>query len=386
MKHEHVPRPLQLDTLALHATAGAPAGSAPVAPPIVLSTTFERNPDGSPPSGHYYSRAGNPNRDAYERCLAALEGATDAAAFSSGLAATIALLQTLSPGDHVVFPQEVYFGTANAVREVAVPWGIQATFCDTTDPDAIRSELRPSTRLIWIETPSNPMLSVTDIAASAVVAREVGALLVCDNTWPTPILTRPLEHGADFVVHSSSKYIGGHGDVIGGIVAVGPTLHAQEAFRRLRTLQTAGGAVPSPFDCWLLHRGLKTLAVRVRAQSDSALRVANFLVAHPGVSAVLYPGLEDAPGHEAAARQMSAFGGMFSFQVRVGRDASLAVASRLRLFTHATSLGSVESLIEHRASIEGPGTSTPDTLLRVSVGLESADDLLEDLIQALDGL
>lgn len=382
---DHSP-PLRPETCAIHAGTSPDASSGAVAPPIVLSTTFERAADGGYPTGFFYSRAGNPNRTALEGCLAALENASDAAAFSSGSAVTAAVLQALSPGDHAVFPDEAYHGTGKLVRELAVPWGLKVSFCNMADLGALRRALRPNTRLVWIETPSNPMLRITDIAATAALARKTGAVLICDNTWPTPIFTRPLELGADLVMHSSSKYLGGHGDVLGGIVAVGQSPAGKNLFERIRTLQTTAGAVPSPFDCWLLHRGLRTLAVRVRAQTRSAALIARHLSAHSSVKKVFYPGLADHPGHEVAARQMQDFGAMLSFQVQGGREEALGVAARVRLFTRATSLGSVESLIEHRASIENYALNTPDDLLRVSVGLEHVDDLIADLDQALSVL
>lgn len=376
--------PVNIETLAIHTGLAPESRGSAVAQPIVLSTTYERSSEGDYPSGYVYSRLANPNRHALEQCLCALEGGSDAAAFASGSAATTAIIQALSPGDHVIFPTEAYYGTAAVVREVGLPWGIHASFCDMTDTAELAATVRPDTRLIWIETPSNPALRITDIAACGRIARQAGALLVCDNTWPTPVLTRPLEHGADFVVHSSSKYLGGHGDVIGGAVVAGSTDAARKAFQRIRKLQTTAGAVPSPFDSWLLHRGLATLSVRVRAQSESAAQIAKYLVTHPAVESVHYPGLATAAGHETAARQMSAFGAMLSFQVRGDRHTALAVAGRTRLFIQATSLGSVESLIEHRASVENYSTPTPENLLRVSVGLEHRDDLMEDLAKALE--
>lgn len=379
---DHTPF-FSVETRAVHAGTSPDSATGAVAPPIVLSTTFERGPDGGYPSGYLYTRVGNPNRTACETCLAALEEASEAAAFASGSAATAAVVQALSPGDHAIFPMEAYHGTGKLVRELAIPWGVQATFCDMTDLDQVRSALRPNTRLIWIETPSNPMLSLTDIAGSAEIARQARAVLVCDNTWATPVLAQPLKFGADLVVHSSSKYLAGHGDVLGGMVAVGTTPAGQAMFSRVRTLQTTAGAVPSPFDCWLVHRGLRTLPVRVRAQTESANRIAHFLATHPAVESVHYPGLDLHPGHSIAARQMAGFGAMLSFGVRGTRETALAVAARVRLFTRATSLGSIESLIEHRASIENYTLGTPDNLLRVSVGLENAGDLIADLEQAL---
>jgi cystathionine gamma-synthase len=373
--------PMRLETLAVHAGREPDATTGAVTPPIHLSTTFERAPDGSYPRGHIYTRTSNPTRAALERCLCALEGGAAAAAFASGSAATTAVFQALAPGDHVIAPDDAYHGTGRLLREVFAPWGLTTTFVDMTDPEAVRAALRPTTRLIWVETPSNPLLKVTDIARVAAIARAAGAMCVVDNTWATPVLQRPFDLGADLVLHSTTKYLGGHGDVLGGAIVA---REEDGFFGRIRALQTGGGAVPSPFDCWLVLRGVRTLPLRVRACSATAIQVATFLSRHPAVEAVHYPGLEGHAGHAVAARQMAAFGGMLSFQVRGGRPAAMAVAARVRLFTRATSLGGTESLIEHRASVEGPGTRTPDNLLRVSIGLEHEDDLIADLADALE--
>jgi cystathionine gamma-synthase len=261
-----------------------------------------------------------------------------------------------------------------------MPWGVDVSFVDMTDLDALARAVRDRTRLVWVETPSNPLLAVVDIAAAARIAHEAGALCACDNTFATPVLQHPLALGADLVMHSTTKYLSGHGDVTGGIVVAA---RYPGAFEKIRTLQVYGGGVPSPFDCWLLRRSIRTLPYRVRAHAEHALAVATFLAGHPRVEAVHYPGLPTHPGHDVARRQMAMFGGMLSFQVLGGRDDALAVAARVRIITRATSLGGVESLIEHRASIEPPGTKTPQNLLRLSVGLEHPDDLVDDLAQAL---
>jgi cystathionine gamma-synthase len=376
---------VRIETLAVHAGHHVDPATGAVAPPIHLSTTFERAADGTVPHGFVYARDDNPTRGALEEALARLEGGAAALAFASGSAATLALFHALRPGDHVVVPHDAYYGTARLLREVLGPWGLGASFVDTRDLDAVRAALRPATRLVWLETPSNPLIGVSDIAAVAELARAVGARVAVDNTWATPVLTRPLALGADVVMHSTTKYLGGHGDVIGGALVA---REDDETFARARALQKVGGAVPSPFDCWLVLRGIRTLPVRVRAHSEHAMRVARYLHAHPAVLAVHYPGLETDAGHDVARRQMAAdgtprFGGMLAFRLRAGRDASLAVAARLRLFTRATSLGGPESLVEHRATVEGVHTRTPDDLLRVSVGLEHPDDLVADLEQAL---
>lgn len=373
-------RALRFETLAVHAGVEVDPAAGAVAPPITLSTTFERAPDGGYPLGHSYSRSSNPNRSALEASLAALEGGAAAAAFASGTAAAMTLFQALAPGDHVLAPDDAYYGVVRLLRETFVPWGLRVDFVDMADHAAVAAALRPETRLVWIETPSNPLLKISDIAAIAELAHAAGALVAVDNTWATPFLQRPLALGADLVMHSTTKYLGGHGDVLGGALAARAD---DDFFARVRRIQVTGGVVPSPFDCWLVLRGIRTLPYRMRGHSEHAAAVARFLAAHPAVEAVHYPGLETHPGHAVAARQMALPGGMLSVQVRGGAEEALAVAARVRLFTRATSLGGVESLIEHRASIEGPGTRTPENLLRLSIGLEHPDDLIADLAQAL---
>jgi cystathionine gamma-synthase len=373
---------MKIETRAVHAGRHIDPATGAVTPPIHLSTTFERSREGEYPLGYSYSRDSNPNRRALEECLADLEGGKEALAFASGLAVVTAVVQGLEPGDHILAPDDVYWGFRKVVGGVFERWPVEASYIDMTDLDAVHAALRPSTRLIWVETPSNPLLKITDLAAIAGLARGAGphVTTVCDGTFATPVLQRPFDFGIDMVAHSTTKYIGGHSDVIGGVLIA---RHPNRLFERARQSQKYGGAVPSPFDCWLTLRGVGTLPYRVRAQAESALRVARFLQRHPSVEAVHYPGLEEHPGHKVAARQMSAFGGMLSFQVRGGRDAAMAAAARCGLFIRATSLGGAHSLIEHRASVEGPDTRTPQNLLRLSIGLEHADDLVEDLDQAL---
>ena len=372
------------ETIAAQAAHRPDPATGAVVPPIYLSTTFERDADGEYPRGFVYSRSDNPNRSSLEHLLALLEGGEDgnavAAAFASGSAATATVFQALAPGDHVIAPDDCYHGTARLLREVFAPWGLETTFVDMTDADTVRQAVRPNTRLIWLETPSNPLLKITDIAKMAAIAQSAGALCVCDNTWASPLLQWPLSLGADMVVHSTTKYLGGHEDVTGGAVV---SASESEVFQRIRLIQNVYGAVPSPFDCWLTLRGARTLHVRMPAHCANAGRVARFLQDHPNVAAVHYPGLPEHPGHEVASRQMSDYGGMLSFQVAGGREAAMEVAARVSLFVRATSLGGTQSLIEHRASIEGPDSKTPEDLLRVSVGLENADDLIADLGQAL---
>jgi len=371
---------MRVETLAVHAGHEVDSATGAVATPIHLSTTFERDAEGNYPHGYIYGRSANPNRNALEKALAALEGGEEAAAFGSGLAASSAVLQALAAGDHVVAPTDVYHGMTKLLREIYMRWGLEVSFVDMTNLDAVKKAIRPKTKLIWIETPSNPLWRVTDIAAVAALAHGAGARCVCDNTAATSVLQRPLALGADLVVYATTKYLGGHGDVTGGAVVAG---RRDTFFERIRAIQISAGAIPSPFDCWLVRRGLRTLPWRMRAHSDNALRVATFLAAHPRVEAVHYPGLASHPEHAVAKRQMSGFGGMLSVQVNGGRDAAFAVEGKVRLFTCATSFGGTESLIEHRASVEGAATRSPDNLLRLSIGLEHPDDLIDDLAQAL---
>jgi len=371
---------MRIETLAAHAGHSIDPTTGAVTPPIHLSTTFEREPDGSYRQGHLYARTSNPTRGLLEQALAALEGGANAIAFSSGLAATSAVFQVLAPGDHVIAPEDAYYGTLKLLREVYGPWGLQADACDMSDLAAVERLLRPNTKIVWVETPSNPLLRVVDITALAGLAHRVGARCIVDNTWATPMLQRPLTLGADLVMHSTTKYLGGHSDLVGGALVARVD---DDYTAKLRTLQGLGGAIPSPFDCWLLLRGIRSLPWRMRGHCANAAAVARFLTTHPGIEAVHYPGLSSHPAHDVAARQMSDFGGMLSIQVRGGESAAIALTNRLTLFTRATSLGGPESLIEHRASVEGPTTISPRNLLRVSVGLENAEDLVEDLDRAL---
>jgi len=374
---------MKVETIAVHAGREPDPSTGALREPIHLSTTFERGEDGNYPHGYYYSRAGNPNRASLERAIAALEGGADAVSFASGSAATLAAFTLAAPGGHIVCSSDCYHGTAKQLRDLLPAWGLTAEFVDTTDLGAVEHALRLPTALLWVETPSNPLLRVSDIAALSRLARDHGALLGCDNTFASPILQRPFEFGADLVMHSTTKYLGGHSDVLGGIVVL---REAGSGLSRLREFQGAGGGVPSPFDCWLLLRSLATLPLRVRAQAASALEVAQFLAADERIEKVYYPGLATHPGHALAARQMrDGFGAVVSCQVRGGAPEALSSAARAKLFTRATSLGGVESLIEHRASMEGPYSYTPQNLLRLSIGLENVADLIADLDQALDG-
>ncbi|MDH4170947.1 MAG: cystathionine gamma-synthase [Acidimicrobiia bacterium] len=357
-----------------------------VVTPISMATTFAQEGVGRH-RGYEYGRTGNPTRRALEECLASLEGADHGLAFASGMSATDTILRRLRPGDHLVLGDDAYGGTFRLISKVIAPMGIEWTAVDLTDLASLEAAVRPTTRIVWMETPTNPLLTVFDIEAISRIVRRSEALLVVDNTFATPYLQQPLRHGAHVVVHSTTKYIGGHSDVVGGFVAVDD----DELAADLAFLQNGVGAVPSPFDCYLTLRGLKTLGVRLDRQCANAEAVVELLSAHPAVSAVLYPGLAGHPGHDAARRQMRAFGAMVSFRVAAGRDAAMRLAAATQVFTLAESLGAVESLIEHPAamthlSAAGSALEVPDDLLRLSVGLETVDDLVQDLSTAFEQL
>jgi cystathionine gamma-synthase len=371
---------MKIETRAVHAGRQPERGTRDVVPAIHQSTTFQKAADGSLPGGYLYGRPNNPNREALENALASLEEGAAALAFSSGSAATLALMHSLAPGDHVIAPDDAYYGTAILLNTHLRDWGLKATQVDMRDLKAVERAVTPATRLIWAETPSNPMLHVTDIRAVAAIAKRAGVLLAFDNTWATPLLQQPLNLGADVVMHSVTKYLSGHSDVLSGALVF---REAGPLFERARTMQREGGSVPSPFECWLTLRGLQTFPYRVRAHSENAQHVAEFLSRQPKIEAVHYPGLSSHQGHKIAAAQMSSFGGMLSIQVKGGQAEAFKVCAAVKIFTHATSLGGPHSLIEHRASVEGPTTKSPANLLRLSIGLEHPDDLIEDLEQAL---
>jgi cystathionine gamma-synthase len=373
------------NTRAIHAGQEPDPATGAVIPPVHLTTTYKQDGVGGLRGGYEYSRSGNPTRDALHEALAALEEGTTALAFSSGLASEDTLLRTICrPGDHVVLGGDAYGGTFRLISRVLSEWGLEYTPIHLDDPDEVRAAMRPTTRVIWCETPSNPLLNITDIEVTAAIAHERGARLVVDNTFASPYLQRPLTLGADVVVHSTTKYLGGHSDVVGGALVTRDAALGE----RLAYNHNAMGAVASPFDSWLVLRSLKTLGVRMDRHCANAARVVEFLVDHPKVASVLYPGLPTHPHHAIAARQMSGFGGMVSFRLREGEDAALKVCDRAQLFTLAESLGGVESLIEHpgrmtHASAAGSPLEVPADLVRLSVGIEDADDLLADLEQAL---
>jgi len=369
-------------TLAAQAMGWVDPSTQAVIPPIHTATTFIRDPDNQYRAGRSYARADNPTFDHAEALLAALEGGVACLSFASGMAAATTVFQALAPGDHVIAPQVMYWGLRNWLTTFGREHGLAVDLVDAADLDAIAAAVRPGrTKLVWIETPANPTWAITDIAAAAKLAHDAGALLAVDNTVATPLLTRPLALGADLVMHSATKYLNGHSDVVAGALV---TTRQDALWQRIETLRHAGGAILGPFEAWLLLRGMRTLHLRVERACRTAAMLAQRLSTHRAVAAVLYPGLPDHPGHAVAARQMQGgFGGMLSIRVAGGEQAAIATAARVRVWKRATSLGGVESLIEHRASVEGPGSPAPPDLLRLSVGIEDPDDLLADLDQAL---
>lgn len=368
------------ETLAIHEAKLVGAMSSAVAPPIYLSTTFERDSNYELPDGFLYSRVDNPNRKQLETTLAMLEGGETALAFSSGQAAVMAVFQILKSGDHVLVPDDVYYGTPLLLESLFKDFGLSFAKVNMADLEAVEKAITPATKLLWLETPSNPLLKITDIEAITSLAQKYGILTVADNTWATALLQRPLDLGCDLVMHSSTKYLGGHSDVLGGALICKEN---NELSNRLRQIQTIGGAVPSPFDCWLLARGIKTLSVRIRQQTANAQVLADFLNTHPEIEKVHYPGLATHPGFAIAKKQMLLPGAMLSVQVKGGKEEAIRLATRLELFRTATSLGGIESFVEHRATYEGEFPTTPQNLLRFSIGLEHVDDLKEDLVRGL---
>lgn len=378
MAHEY-PSDIRFETIAVHAGAERDATGA-VAPPIHLSSNYEHGPAGERLHGFLYARLDNPTQRRLETALAAVEGGASALVFSSGVAAGAAMLQSLPPGSHVLLPDDLFYGFRSMTSSFLPRWGLTWSTVDMTDLSAVRAALRPDTRLVWAETPSNPLLKITDVAGIAAIARPAGEQLLVDSTFPTPALLRALALGADITMHSTTKYLGGHSDVQGGALVFA---RRDEQVDRVAQIRTLLGSVAAPLSSWLVLRGLRTLAARMPVHARNAETLARALAAHPRVAEVLYPALPAHPGHAIAARQMAGFGGMLSFRVRGGRRAAIDVAARVKLFINAGSLGGPESLIQHAASVMHPAGSIPDDLLRVSVGLEHADDLLADLEQAL---
>jgi len=373
---------MYFETKAVHAGGQTDETTGALSPPIHLSTTFERNADdGSPTHGYSYIRDHNPTQTRLEAALAAIDSGEGALAFASGMAAASALFQSLASGSHVLLPEDGYYAVRILATDFFPSWGLTHDLIAMTDLDRVREAIRPNTRAIWCESPSNPLMNIVDIASVVALARNAKTLVIVDGTFATPALQRPIELGADLVLQSTTKYLGGHSDVQGGSLAF---RKRDQLFEKVEHVRTIVGGVASPFNSWLVLRGIRTLAPRMRLHSENARAVADFLAGHRRVEAVHYPGLATHPGHAIAARQMSDFGGMLSVRIRGGREEALMVAAKTKIFTRATSLGGVESLIEHRASSEGPTSRTPPNLLRLSVGLEHAQDLIDDLAQALE--
>lgn len=373
---------MKFETCAVHSGTEVDATSGAIVKPITMSVTFERDADGGYHRGYFYSSKGNPNRNGLESAMTALEGGGDCVAFGSGCSAISAVLRALNPGDHVLIPNDVFQGTVRILREILTRWGLKYTVVEMTDLNAVERAFQKNTKLVWMETLSNPLLKVTDLKLVSDFAHDRGALSVVDNSFVTPVFQRPIADGVDLVIHATTKYIAGHGDVVGGIVVAkqpGPLL---DEIRRIQQLE---GAIPSPFDCWMAHRGIRTLAYRMRGHAENALKIARALQQRPLIETVHYPGLESHPQHELAKRQLrGGFGGIISIQVRGGRQMATAICAALKIFKNATSFGSVDSLAQHQASspTHGTGTGLAENLVRLSIGLEHPDDLLDDLEQA----
>ncbi|MFZ2282412.1 MAG: aminotransferase class I/II-fold pyridoxal phosphate-dependent enzyme [Lutibacter sp.] len=370
----------KFETIAIKSTENKFSDSTPVSTPIYLSSTYKRNSDGSYTNDFVYSRANNPNRAIVEESIAILENGKQAFAFSSGMAAISAVFQSLKTGDHILLPDDIYYAVKRLMEEVLKRWNLSYDLVDMSNIKAVEKAVKPNTALIWVESPSNPQLKLSNIAAIAEIAHKNKALCAVDNTWLTPVFQNPLELGADIAVHSTTKYFGGHSDVIGGCVVVNDEIIAE----KIKNIQILSGAVPAPFDCWLIARGIQTLKLRVKQQSKNAFKLANYLESHPKIEKVLYPGLESHPQHLLAKRQQNkGFGAMLSVLIKGSESETTAIAAKLEYFTLATSLGGVESLVEHRKSVEGVDSPTPYNLLRISVGIEHIDDLIADWKKAL---
>ena len=370
---------MKTETIAIHAGNLVKSNTGDVTQPLSLSTTFFRDENGGYPGGHMYSRVSNPNRSTLENLLTTLDKGVDCCAFSSGNAAGMAVFQALKPGSHIIAPDDMYWGFKKQLQTIFKD-SLEIDFIDLTNAAGVAAYIKKNTVMIWIETPSNPLLKITDIKALRKITKEHGLILACDSTFASPILQQPITLGADIVMHSTTKYIGGHSDVLGGALV---TSRKDELWEKIRNIQQIGGAVPSPFDSFLLVRSIKTLPYRMRGHCSNGLALAQYLEKHPQIEAVYYPGLTSHPQHQIAKEQMSDFGGMMSVLIKGGFEEAKKVVNSVKLFAQATSLGGIESLIEHRASVEGPDTKTPGNLLRISVGLEHVDDLIEDFNQAL---
>lgn len=371
----------KIETIAIHGSMKTRSlENDTIVPGIEVSTIYEHRNGGYQEGDEKYIRLSNPNRDQLEQVIKELEQGDSCAVFSSGMAAISSVFQAIESGAHVLVANDVYFGTRKLMWEFADKWNLEVDFIDMTDLDLVESSLKENTKLLWLESPSNPRLLITDIKAVSKIAKEKGAFVAVDNTWPTPYNTRPLELGADISVHSTTKYLGGHSDILGGAVI---TKGNEELFEKIRLIQRVQGAVPSPRDCWLLSRSIRSFPYRMRAHNENARKVAAYLSKHPKVKDIYYPGLESHPGHEIAKVQMDDFGGMISFLIEGGSKEAIDIVSRSKMIKAATSLGGIESIWEHRKSSEGDESPTPDNLIRLSVGLEHPDDIIEDLEQAL---
>lgn len=372
---------MKFETLAIKSLENNLGNTNPVSVPLYLSTTFVRNADGSYNNDFLYSRSNNPNRQILEQSLSVLEGGEICYTFSSGMAAISAIFQSLSPGDHVLLPDDVYYNVYMLITEVFERWGLKFSVVDMSNKNEVLSAITNNTKLIWVETPSNPQLKITDIKEISDIAKKNDILLAVDNTWLTPVLLKPLDLGADIVMHSTTKYFGGHSDVLGGCVILKEN---NDIAQKIHHIQSLSGGVPSPFDCWLISRGIQTLHLRVTAQTKTAKKLAKFLKNHPNIEKVNYPGLKSHPQFDVAKKQMTnGFGAMLSILIKGNTKTAHKIANKLKIFTTATSLGGVESLVEHRKSVEGVNSKTPENLLRISVGLENVNDLIEDWNQAL---
>ncbi|WP_113662454.1 trans-sulfuration enzyme family protein [Pedobacter nanyangensis] len=370
---------MKAETTAIHASDLVKSTTGDVTMPIHLSTTYYRGEDGGYPGGHMYSRVSNPSRSALEKVISELEGGADTCAFSSGNTAGMAVFQALKPGSHIIAPDDMYWGFKKQLLTIFADT-LSFDFIDLTEIDKVEGYVKANTVLIWAETPSNPLLKVSDIEALSNIAKQHQLIFVVDSTFASPILQNPIALGADIVMHSTTKYIGGHSDVLGGSLTFATK---DEFWEKIKNIQETGGAVPSPFDCFLLLRSIKTLAYRIKGHCENAEKLADYLNKHPKVEAVFYPGLPSHPQHEIVKKQMRGFGGMLSILTKGDAENARKVVNSVNIFTQATSLGGVESLIEHRASVEGPTTKTPQNLIRISVGLEHIDDLIADMEQAL---
>lgn len=370
----------KIETIAIHAGLGHESGSRSVVPPLESSTNYVHDERGYQEGDFIYTRDKNPNRLQLENLLASLEMGEACAAFSSGVAALSAVFQALDEGAHILLPNDLYHGTRNLLKKYAQRWGIVYSFTDMTDMDVVKEDVRKNTRMIFVETPSNPMLHITDVEKMCNFAKSIKALVCVDNTWPTPMNLNPIYYGADLVMHSTTKYLAGHSDILGGAII---SAKKDEFFERITEIQKGQGAVPSPRDCWLLSRSIRSFPYRMRGHNENAMKVAGYLARHSKVKKVYYPGLPDHPGHDIARSQMSGFGGMISFLYDGDAKETLSVVAKTKLITRATSLGGVESTWEHRRSSESEDSTTPENLIRLSVGLEHIDDLIKDLSQAL---